>query len=285
MNDEPSIREGQLLVGPLFSEPMQVETVRLSAPGTWILGLVGSRTPEFRRVTLTPVEFRLLRAVGFLMSLFQRRLASSSYALQRSLEKRAVRTQDLADSNAEAKLSKLKSLLECYGFYADPQKRLLIFTEFKDTLDYLMKRFRDWGFRDGAIQMLVATEAAGEGINLQCCHIRFNYDIPRNPNRLEQRMGRIHRYRQLKDCLIFRGRQVSDQSLETRQEATTLGRVHAAMLLFQASGRSNALRALLAAEIGRSPKFLRLANALAVLYPKGSEEERLVEAMLLAVAR
>ena len=51
-------------------------------------------------------------------------------------------------------------------------------------------------FRDGAIQVLVATEAAGEGINLQVCHILFNYDIPWNPNRLEQRMGRIHRYGQ-----------------------------------------------------------------------------------------
>ena len=58
-------------------------------------------------------------------------------------------------------------------------------------------------FREGAIQVLVATEAAGEGINLQCCHILFNYDIPWNPNRLEQRMGRIHRYLQTKDCLIF----------------------------------------------------------------------------------
>ena len=53
------------------------------------------------------------------------------------------------------------------------------------------------------IQILAATEAAGEGINLQCCNILFNYDIPWNPNRLEQRMGRIHRYGQRKDCLIF----------------------------------------------------------------------------------
>ena len=53
------------------------------------------------------------------------------------------------------------------------------------------------------IQILVATEAAGEGINLQVCNILFNYDIPWNPNRLEQRMGRIHRYGQRKDCLIF----------------------------------------------------------------------------------
>ena len=58
-------------------------------------------------------------------------------------------------------------------------------------------------FREGEIQVLVATEAAGEGINLQVCNILFNYDIPWNPNRLEQRMGRIHRYGQRKDCLIF----------------------------------------------------------------------------------
>ena len=51
--------------------------------------------------------------------------------------------------------------------------------------------------------MLVATEAAGEGINLQFCWLMINYDIPWNPVRLEQRMGRIHRYGQEQDCLIF----------------------------------------------------------------------------------
>mgnify|MGYP001047070124 CR=1 FL=1 len=68
MGDEPLVREGQLLVGPLFSEPMQVETVRQSAPDTWILGLVGSRTQQFRRVTLTPNEFKLLRVVESIRS-------------------------------------------------------------------------------------------------------------------------------------------------------------------------------------------------------------------------
>ena len=242
------------------------------------------------------------RAVGFLMSLYQRRLASSTYAMRRSLESRAKRleeglkrAQDLVgqasslsgeiaqqlpdleeleemeenererleemleaitmagnaeqvreeiqelkalacqaqaveDSGAEAKLSKLKDLLQQEGFFDYPKKRLLIFTEFKDTLDYLVERLKSWGFRvgcihggmkpgsrdergtrlyaeqqfrEGAIQVLVATEAAGEGINLQVCNILFNYDIPWNPNRLEQRMGRIHRYGQRKDCLIF----------------------------------------------------------------------------------
>ena len=66
------------------------------------------------------------------------------------------------------------------------------------------------------------------------------------------------------------------------REATTLDRVHAAMLL-QAGGQATALRAML--ETDRSPDFLRLANALSALYPKDSEEKRLLDAMLLAVRR
>jgi len=82
-----------------------------------------------------------------------------------------------------------------------------------------------------------------------------------------------------------RGRiNISAESLETKYEATTLDRVHAAMLL-QSSGRANALRALLKSEQDRGPEFLRLANALSALYPKGSEEKRLIDAMLLAVPR
>jgi putative DNA methylase len=77
---------------------------------------------------------------------------------------------------------------------------------------------------------------------------------------------------------------VTDESLTAAREATTLDRVHAAMLL-QAGGRTNALRALLKAEQDRGPDFLRLANALSALYPKGSEEKRLLDAMLLAVPR
>ncbi len=235
------------------------------------------------------------RAVGFLMALYQRRLASSTCAMRRSLENRArrleeglKRAQTMAQSappglpdpeeieemeeaererlealldavtlagNAEqvraeiaelkqfaesaraveqagneAKLARLKDILLKEGFFDRPDQRLLLFTEFRDTLDYLMDRLTAWGFRvgcihggmkpgsrdepnsrlhteqqfrEGNIQILVATEAAGEGINLQCCHILFNYDIPWNPNRLEQRMGRIHRYGQREDCLIF----------------------------------------------------------------------------------
>ena len=133
-------------------------------------------------------------------------------------------------SRSEAKLEHLREIMQNEGFFDRPDQRLLLFTEFKDTLDYLMEQLKAWGFsvgcihggmkpgsrdepgsrlyteqqfREGAIQVLVATEAASEGINLQCCHILFNYDIPWNPNRLEQRMGRIHRYGQRQDCLIF----------------------------------------------------------------------------------
>jgi adenine-specific DNA methylase len=77
---------------------------------------------------------------------------------------------------------------------------------------------------------------------------------------------------------------VADQALQTKREATTLDRVHAAMLL-QSGGRANALRTLLKAEQDRGPDFLRLANALSALYPKGSEEKRLLDAMLLAMPR
>jgi len=71
---------------------------------------------------------------------------------------------------------------------------------------------------------------------------------------------------------------------EMDASATTLDRVHAAMLL-QAGGQANALRVLIKAEQDRGSDFLRLANALSALYPKGSEEKRLVDAMLLAVPR
>ena len=81
-----------------------------------------------------------------------------------------------------------------------------------------------------------------------------------------------------------RGASASLDDPETRRDATTLDRVHAAMLL-QASGRSQALRNLLRAEQERGPDFLRLANALSALYPRGSEEKRLLDAMLLAAPR
>ena len=76
----------------------------------------------------------------------------------------------------------------------------------------------------------------------------------------------------------------SGNELETQQDATTLDRVHAAMLL-QGAGRTEALRNLLRTEQERGSDFIRLANALSSLYPRGSEEKRLLDGMLLAVPR
>ncbi|MBI1826656.1 MAG: DUF1156 domain-containing protein [Planctomycetes bacterium] len=80
------------------------------------------------------------------------------------------------------------------------------------------------------------------------------------------------------------GEGVPPESLRAKREATTLDRVHAAILL-QDSGATNALRALLEAEVERGPDFLRLANALSALYPRDSEEKRLLDAMLLALPK
>jgi superfamily II DNA or RNA helicase len=138
----------------------------------------------------------------------------------------------------QPKLAKLRETLTKQGVFKDRQMKLLVFTEHKDTLDYLtgdgkanrpLGKLREWGLSVTTIhggmkigdrdtpgtriyaerefkedcQVLVATEAAGEGINLQFCWLMVNYDIPWNPVRLEQRMGRIHRYGQEKDCLIL----------------------------------------------------------------------------------
>ena len=63
----------------------------------------------------------------------------------------AERAKSVEESGTEAKLTKLREILQREGFFVDPDKRLLIFTEFKDTLDYLIEQLRAWGFRVGSI--------------------------------------------------------------------------------------------------------------------------------------
>ncbi len=229
------------------------------------------------------------RNITFALVILQRRLASSTYALLKSLERRKKRLEEylkgatdnhrmpespfdfenvdemseedrwreeeiwetlsVAENRAELekeikiietlieqakaiiqneeeiKLTEFKkSLRELSEKYEDPQdKKILVFTESRDTLEYLEKKMCTWGYRINTIHggmkleerikaesifknetdVLIATEAAGEGINLQFCHLMVNYDIPWNPNRLEQRMGRIHRYGQQKEVFVF----------------------------------------------------------------------------------
>src|SRR5581483_8272684 len=80
------------------------------------------------------------------------------------------------------------------------------------------------------------------------------------------------------------GKSTPDEAPTVAPGTTTLDRVHIAMLL-QASAKSNALRTMLKAEQERGPDFLRLVNALSALYPRDSEEKRLLDAMLLAMPR
>lgn len=261
-----------------------------------------TRYVEEQSISAAQEDSARARAVGFTMAMLQRRMASSVYAVRRSLERMRDRREkilqdpeayrqeqierrmpddfddlteeeqqkivlqleaevlsvdpavlrdeiarltklvdqakELEQREVETKVNKLRSVLTEEGIFSDPSMKLLIFTEHKDTLDYLaadgkdgrpLGKLREWGltltqihggmkigdrdmpgsriyaereFRE-ACQVLVATEAAGEGINLQFCWLMINFDIPWNPVRLEQRVGRIHRYGQEKDCLIF----------------------------------------------------------------------------------
>ncbi len=154
-------------------------------------------------------------------------LADLEVELQKveSLLDLARRVYNMGD---ESKFEKLREIL------LDPEYRnekMIIFTEHRDTLDFLVRRLSGLGFTDqiaqihggmnyqqreeqvalfrkpvaeGGATYMIATDAAGEGINLQVCWLMVNYDIPWNPARLEQRMGRIHRYGQKKErvCIL-----------------------------------------------------------------------------------
>ena len=137
------------------------------------------------------------------------------------------KSRKLLDAGEESKFEKLREVLR------DPKyvdEKLIIFTEHRDTAEFLLRRLEGLGFTDqvarihgglpyqererqveffrrpaaeGGANYLVATDAAGEGINLQFCWLMVNYDVPWNPARLEQRMGRIHRYGQKHDPVVI----------------------------------------------------------------------------------
>src|SRR6266480_2621911 len=134
-------------------------------------------------------------------------------------------------SGTDRKWEGLASLLQNNAEMFDAsghRRKLVIFTEHRDTLHYLTERIRtmlgleeavvtihggmgreerrkaqEAFTQDKSVQVLVATDAAGEGINLQRAHLMVNYDLPWNPNRLEQRFGRIHRIGQTEVCHLW----------------------------------------------------------------------------------
>lgn len=135
------------------------------------------------------------------------------------------------DSRADRKWMELSRILQEEAVIADAEgrpRKFIIFTEHRDTLHYLQERIASLLGRPEAVavihggirrlerrrvteeftknadcQILIATDAAGEGLNLQAAHLMVNYDLPWNPNRIEQRFGRIHRIGQEEVCRLW----------------------------------------------------------------------------------
>jgi superfamily II DNA or RNA helicase len=142
---------------------------------------------------------------------------------ERSEVEGLLRLADSLKHHTEAKFAELLKVLDSSDVIRLEDEKLLIFTEHRDTLESLAKRLEEKGYTVATIhggmdvdsrkqaqrqfrtraKIMVATDAAGEGINLQFCRYLINWDIPWNPNRLEQRMGRIHRYGQAGDVWVY----------------------------------------------------------------------------------
>lgn len=134
-------------------------------------------------------------------------------------------------SGTDRKWSELRNILAAHDLTHDANgslRKIIIFTEHRDTLNYLVERIRtllgqeeavvaihggvgrearravqERFTQDTSVQVLVATDAAGEGLNLQRAHLMVNYDLPWNPNKIEQRFGRIHRIGQTEVCHLW----------------------------------------------------------------------------------
>jgi SNF2 family DNA or RNA helicase len=198
---------------------------------------------------------------------------------------------------------------------SSPRQKLVVFTEHRDTLSYLEQRVTTLlgrkdavvvihggmgreertkaqeSFRhDPDVQVLVATDAAGEGINLQRAHLMVNYDLPWNPNRLEQRFGRIHRIGQTEVCHLWnlvayetREGEVYHTLLEKLKEASKAlgGQVFDVLGRVQFEGRP--LRDLLiqAIRYGERPEVrARLTQAVADAIDRKRLEDLLEERAL-----
>jgi len=170
------------------------------------------------------MEGRLIDHATMASTIEELEIEIQTLAALQELAKRVVH------SGQDAKWAQLDTILN------DPlmidedgnRRKLVIFSEFKDTLAYLGRRIRNRLGRDDAVVeihgsvkreerrkvvhgfmndpevlVLIANDAAGEGVNLQRAHLMVNYDLPWNPNRLEQRFGRIHRIGQAEVCHLW----------------------------------------------------------------------------------
>jgi len=145
----------------------------------------------------------------------------------RQLEDLLKLARAVRDSGKDTKWLELRQWLRSDVFRSSNQK-LIVFSEYLDTIDYIANRVADeLGSRSAvvtihgglqrqsrrniqdkfinvpAVKVLVATDAAGEGVNLQVANMMVNYDLPWNPNKIEQRFGRIHRIGQKRPCYLY----------------------------------------------------------------------------------
>ena len=201
-----------------------------------------------------------------------------------------------------------------------PHQKLVIFTEHRDTLNYLEQRITTLLGRkeavviihggigreerlkvqesfkhDPEVQVLLATDAAGEGINLQRAHLMVNYDLPWNPNRLEQRFGRIHRIGQTEVCHLWnlvaddtREGDVYRKLLEKLEQARQAlgGQVFDVLgkLMFEDNGKVMSLRDLLIEAIrhGEKPEVKAFLTTVLDTTLDRSHLQELLEERVLA---
>ncbi|MGI8903699.1 MAG: DEAD/DEAH box helicase [Solirubrobacteraceae bacterium] len=191
------------------------ETVRVS-PGAQEAGLYRAISDRVREQAhgATPARALALRSA-------QQLAGSSPWACAPSLAK--LGWQELAQRSAEAPgMAKAAALLELVERHLARGEKVVVFTAFRRTLDRLAVLLAEHGLptvvyhgslsrtqKDAAIAgfaadvpILLSTEAAGEGRNLQFCHAMINFDLPWNPMQIEQRLGRIHRIGQQHDVLL-----------------------------------------------------------------------------------
>ncbi len=161
-------------------------------------------------------------AEAFTLRTLQRMAGSSPRALCRSLE--TVGWLDLANRAAAIRSTeKLRHLTQLLRRHQSQREKVVVFAAFRDTLDYLAEAMAaesiPFGIyhgslsrkqKEAAIQsfradlpVLLSSEAGGEGRNLQFCHVMINFDLPWNPMRIEQRLGRIHRIGQDREVLLY----------------------------------------------------------------------------------
>jgi superfamily II DNA or RNA helicase len=222
------------------------------------------------------------------------------------LERLLVKSTAVKSSPSYAKWDALRDILDDNDEMRDDtgaRRKVIIFTEHKDTLNDLVARLTQHLGRDDAVitihggtkredrkkaketfeqdercVFLIATDAAGEGVNLhKNAHLLINYDLPWNPNRIEQRFGRIHRIGQPNTCFMWslvaedtREGDVYTRLLEKLEEqrATLGGRVYDVLgQLFQ----GNALRDLMIAAIREANKPERQRYLTEVVDPKISD--------------